>query len=130
MTSALQIVSLAVICAVAAVLIREKAGSLAAALSLAFCAAALLLSLRFFGPILDFAERLRTLSGLNGSVTSPLLKSAGLGILTQVAGSLCEDAGEKSLAKTVDICGSIFALYVSLPLMNSVLELMEHILGG
>lgn len=130
MINALQIMSLAVICAVVAVLVREKAGTMAILLSLAACAFSLLLAFRFFAPVLEFAEKLRDLSGLNGAATAPLLKVAGLGILTQVSSSLCEDAGEKAMAKTVEICGSVFAVYVSLPLMTAVLELLESVLGG
>ena len=130
MTDALQIMSLSVVCAVIAVLVREKAGTMALLLSLTVCVLSLLMIVRFFAPILEFMEKLRELSGLNSSVTAPLTKVAGLGILTQVSGGLCEDAGEKTLAKTVEICGTVLAVYVSLPLMTTVLELLEGILGG
>lgn len=130
MDTAMQIMSLAVICAAACVLIREKSGSLALALSLTACVAALLLAVRFFSPVISLMERLRDLSGLSSTVTSPLVKIVGLGLLTQMAGGVCEDSGEKALAKTVEICGSILSVYVSLPLINGVLSLLETMLGG
>ena len=130
MTSALQVMSLSVVCAVIAVLVREKAGTLAMLLSLIVCVASLLLVLRFFAPILEFTEKLRELSGLDHAVTAPLTKVAGLGILTQISCNLCEDAGEKTLAITAEICGTVFAVYVSLPLMTTVLELLKDVLGG
>ena len=99
-------------------------------LSMAVCVLSLLVIVRFFAPILEFTEKLREISGLNSAVTAPLTKVAGLGVLTQVSCSLCEDAGEKALAKTVEICGAVFAVYVSLPLMSTVLELLEGVLGG
>ena len=130
MSDVFQIMSLSVVCAVAAVLIREKAGSMALVLSLVVCSLSMLIALRFFAPILEFSEKLRELTGLNGAVTAPLLKTTGLGILTQVSVGLCEDAGEGALAKTVEICGNIFTVYISLPLMTTVLELLEGMLGG
>lgn len=130
MSTALQVISLAVVCAVLCVLLRERTGTLAMLLTLTVCVCALLVMFRFFTPILDFAARLRQLSGLSDSVTAPLLKVTGMGLLTQVACGLCEDAGEKALARTVEICGSVFAVYVSLPLMTAVVELLESMLGG
>lgn len=130
MGTVLQVMSLAVVCAVLCVLVRERAAPLSMLLTLAICAGALVVMFRFFAPILEFVRRLRRLSGLSDAVTTPLLKVTGMGLLTQVAGGLCEDAGEKALARTVEICGSVFAVYISLPLMTAVVDLLESMLGG
>ena len=130
MTIALRILSLAVVCAVIGVLIRERAGMMAVLLSLAACTVLLLTTLRFLSPVLDFADRLRSLSSLHASLLNPLLKITAMGILTQVAGSLCEDSGDRALGKTVNICGAIFSVYISLPLFQAVLDTIESLLGG
>lgn len=130
MEAVVQIVSLAVVGAILGVLVRERGGALAAAMSLAICGLILFLGLRFCGPILKVVEQLRTLSGLNGAVTAPLLKVVGIGLLTQFAGGICEDAGEKSLGTAVQLSGTVLALYAALPLIQSVLELLEDMLGG
>lgn len=130
MTAALQIMSLSVLCAVLCVLLRERAGALSMLLTMAVCIGAMAVLFRFFDPVLELAGRLRRLSGLGDTVTAPLLKVTGMGLLTQVAGGLCEDAGEKALSKTVELCGSVFAVYVSLPLMSAVIDLLETVLGG
>lgn len=130
MSVAFRIILLAVVCAVLCVLIRERAGTLSVLLTLSVCISGLVVVFQFVSPILDFAGRLRRLSGLTDTVTAPLLKVTGMGLIAQVAGGLCEDAGEKALARTVEICGSVFSVYVSLPLMSAVVELLESILGG
>lgn len=130
MDAALRIASLAVIGAILCVLVREREKSMALVLSLAACGLVLCLAFRFFMPILETVERLRELSGLNSSATAPLLKTVGIGLLTQLAVGVCEDAGEKSLAGAAQIGGTVMALYAALPLVTAVLELLEDMLGG
>ena len=130
MDTALRISSLAVVAAVLCLVVRQREKPLALLLSLAACAAVLLLGLRFFSPVLSVVERLRDLSGLNETVTAPLLKVTGIGLLTQVAGSVCEDAEERTLAKAVEIGGSVLSVYAALPLLSAALELLEEMLGG
>lgn len=130
MTIAFRIVSLAVVCALIGVLLRERVGVMAVLLSLASCSILLIASVHFFAPALEFADRLRQLSALDSSLISPLLKITALGIITQLTESLCEDAGDKALSKTVCICGAVFSVYVSLPLFSAVMDMIEAVLGG
>lgn len=99
-------------------------------LSLLVCVGILVLGLRFLSPVWVVLEQLKRLSGLSDAVTAPLLKVTGIGILTQVAGGVCADAGETSLTKAVELTGSFLALYAAIPLLSSVLELLEQLLGG
>lgn len=130
MDAALRISSLAVVAAVLCLVVRQREKPLALLLSLAACVAVLLLGLRFFSPVFSVVERLRDLSGLNEAVTAPLLKVTGIGLLTQVAGGVCEDAEERALAKAVEIGGSVLSVYAALPLLSAALELLEEMLGG
>lgn len=130
MNTVLQMASLGVVAALLCAVVRENGKPLAMLLSLAGCAVLLLLALRFFSPILSVVEQLRELSGLNETVTAPLLKVTGIGLLVQVAGSVCEDAEEKALAKAVEIGGSVLSVYAALPLLTAVLKLLEEMLGG
>lgn len=130
MGTVVQIASLSVVAALLCVVVRENGKTLAMLLSLASCVGILLLALRFFAPVLSVVEQLRSLSGLNETVTAPLLKVTGIGLLAQVAGSVCEDAEERALAKAVEIGGSILSVYAALPLMTAVLDLLEEMLGG
>lgn len=126
----LQIASLSVVAAVLAVVVRENQKPVSLLLSLAGCVLILLCGIRFLKPIFSVVEQLRSLSGLQNTVTQPLVKVTGIGILTQVAGSVCADAGEKALEKAVEISGTLLGLYAALPLLSSVLSLLEEMLGG
>lgn len=130
MATAFRVVTLAVVCAVIGVMLRERIGVMAVLLSLASCAIILFASLHFLAPALEFADRLQQLSSLDSSLISPLLKVTALGIITQLSEGLCEDAGDKALSKTVRVCGTVFSVYVSLPLFGAVMDLIETVLGG
>jgi stage III sporulation protein AD len=75
-------------------------------------------------------SQLEELTGINTAVMSPVFKTAMIGILTNVAAGICADNGESGIARMVEICGTIMALYLSIPLISAVLELLDSLLGG
>lgn len=130
METAVQISALAVLAAVMCVLIREKEKTLALMLSILACCGILLLGAQLLHPLMTVIAKLKTLTGIQDTIISPLLKTAGIGLITQIAMGVCSDAGEVSLSKTVEISGGVLALYTALPLLLSVIELLEKLLGG
>ena len=86
--------------------------------------------IRLFEPILSFLTRLRTRANLETGLLAPVMKAVGIGILTQITSRICADAGESAVATLVELCGSILALYVALPLLEAVLEMVESMSGG
>ena len=130
METMMKISAIAILCAVLCVLLRQNEKAMALALSVLSCAAVLLLGVRFIHPIWTVFQKLEKLSGLGTGVTKPLFKVVGIGILTQIAGSVCCEAGEASLAKAVEVSGAVLAVYASLPLVSAVLSLVEKLIGG
>ena len=61
---------------------------------------------------------------------APVFKTALIGVLTNVGASICADSGENGIAKVVELCGTIMALYLSTPLISAVLDLLDSLLGG
>ena len=111
-------------------ILRSQLGPISLILSLTACVGVFLISIRFFSTILDLLDRLQELSGLADGITTPVLKVTGIGILSQITASICEDSGETALGKAVELGCSIMAIYVSVPLIYSVLDLLERLLGG
>lgn len=97
---------------------------LAAAVSLGLLTAAV----SSMAPVMAFASDLRDLTGLSDTVTAPLIKTAAIGMVTHIAESVCQDAGETAAAKSVELCGSILALCAVIPLMSAVTELIRDLL--
>ena len=124
----MQITSLAIVTAVCACLVRPQISSLAMGVTVLGCVVILLIAVQFLEPIKNFLDRLRELSGLSAAATAPMIKVAAVGILSQISGSICEDAGETTLKNAIQIAGMALSLYLSLPLLSAVLELLEEML--
>ncbi len=122
--------ALAMVAAVFCVMLRGSSQVVAVLLSMAACVGILLLGLRFLEPAWSVMRQMQELSGLSDSVTAPVLKVTGIGLLTHIGAGVCQDAGEASLGKTVEISGSVLALYAALPLLSAVLDTLRQLLGG
>lgn len=121
---------MAVVGTVLLVVVRTQTRELGVLLSLACGILLMILMGRFLDPILETTRRLNRLTGLSGELIGILLKAAGVSLLCEIACSICEDAGEAALSKGARICGSVTILYLSLPLLQSVLDLIEEMLRG
>ena len=130
MEQIMKIAAVAILASAFSILVGQREKIMALLLSLAACLVILVLGIRFLEPVRSVLEQLEDLSGLSAVVTAPLMKVTGIGLLTQIACGVCADAGENALAKIVEVSGSILALSASMPLLASVLSLMEQLLGG
>lgn len=86
------------------------------------------LALTLLRPVLTFLDTLRDTAGLGSGTTGPVLKALAIGLLTSIGANLCEDAGEKTIGEALKMAGGIAAVYVLLPLMESLLQLLEKML--
>lgn len=126
----MKITALALVTVVLCVLIRENQKPLSVLLSLLACVGIMLLGIAILDPILEVFKKFAGLSGMEDEVVSPMLKVAGIGLMTQIAAGICQDAGESALGKTVELCGTVLSMYAALPLLLAVLELVESMIGG
>lgn len=98
-------------------------------LSIVVCCMVLTAALAFLEPVLTFAGTLRDTCGLDSGMLQILLKAVGVGIVAEIAGLICADSGNTALGKTVQILATVLILWLSVPLMTQLLELVQTILG-
>lgn len=110
--------------------LKKQSSELAVLLGLAACLIIGIFILRFFEPIYHFIEEMRDLCGLDPKLFEPVLKALGIGLLTQICSNISIDSGQTAIGKMVEISGSILSIYVSLPLFNSIVELVQNVGGG
>lgn len=72
-------------------------------------------------PAIDYIRELSSRFGFD-SYLSVILKSCGVGILTNLAVCTAEDAGESAVASKIELCGKCALLLLSLPLFKSIIE--------
>lgn len=98
-------------------------------LTMVVVAMILLAAASYFTPVMDFIQRLQSISHLDTAFGQALLKAVGIGLVTEIAVLICNDSGNAAMGKALQLASTILVLWLSLPLMESLLDLVEGILG-
>ena len=93
------------------------------------CALILSMAVSYLQPIFAFIQRLQEIGSLNSELLSILLKSVGVGLLAEISILICNDMGNASMGKTLQILATAVILWISLPMFDSLLDLISGILG-
>ncbi|HEY8419897.1 MAG TPA: stage III sporulation protein AD [Clostridia bacterium] len=67
-------------------------------------------------------------TGLDTSIIASVLKIIGVGYLTEFAAGICEDMGAKSMSDKVLFGGKVIIMFLSLPIIIALIELIISIL--
>ncbi len=127
MDDSFRLSALALTAALLTLVVKKQSPELALVLTLCACALGAGLILSYVRPILTLAKSLAERAELDGTLTAPLWKCLGLGLLTEISASVCDDAGQSALAKLVELGGGLLCLVVSLPLLQAVLALIQEL---
>ncbi|MCI5937834.1 MAG: hypothetical protein MRZ36_07570 [Eubacterium sp.] len=69
------------------------------------------------------------LFGIEAGYLNLLLKMLGIAYLTELAVSLCRDAGQGAIAGQVSFLGKLSILIISVPILESIIQLIGGILS-
>ena len=114
---------------IAAVLGLAVGKDISLLLSLAVCSMGAIIALEYLEPALDLMRRLEGLAGVHGEMLGILLKDAGIALVCELAVQICTDIGSTAFGKTLRFLGSSVILWLSLPLFQAVLNVLQQILG-
>lgn len=89
----------------------------------------LITAVSYIEPVFGFIRKLQSLGNLNNEMLEILLKSAGIGLLAEISILVCNDMGNASMGKTLQILATAVILWLSLPMLNSLLDLLGNLLG-
>ena len=128
MEGVVQWTGLAAVGAILCILVKKQAGEYALLISLATVAVILTLSMSLARPVLGFLQSLGQRANLGSGTLGPVLKTLGLGLLTEIGAGVCQDAGENTIAWALKTAGALVAVYLLLPLMESLMALLEQML--
>jgi len=109
-------------------LLAQQGKHMAVLLGMGVSAMVLLIGARYLEPVLAFLERLQSSTGLEENLISILLKSAGICMVSEVAVLVCGDSGNQSMGKALQILTAVVLLWMSLPLFQALMDLLERIL--
>lgn len=98
-------------------------------LTVAGCCMLASVAMTCLDPVISFFRQLQVLGNMDSEILGILLRSVGIGLLAEIAGLVCADVGNAALGKALQIAATAIILWISLPLLTSLLELVGEILG-
>lgn len=95
----------------------------------AVCAMAILAAASFLQPVISFVKKIQGIGDLDAELVAAVLKVVGVGIVTEIATLLCKDAGNESMGKALQFVSTGVVLWLSIPVFEKMLSLLDNILG-
>lgn len=129
MNEIFQLVGIAFVTAVAALLVKGTKPELAAVITIAGGIILLLIVLEVFRSSLDIFTEIARLTGLDAAIVKTLLKMVGIGYIVEFSAGILNDFGQNSLADKLVLCGKILVLILAVPILESVLSLVNDLLS-
>ncbi len=120
--------SAAVLLTVVLVLALQKR-EISLLLVLAVCCMTAAAAMSYLEPVVDLLRELEDMMQIDQGMLSTLMKAAGIGLVAEIGSLICSDGGSGSLGKTLQLLGAAGILFLSVPLFQSLLNLIREILG-
>jgi len=102
----------------------------AALLTMAACCLGAVAAVRFLEPVLDLLQEVEAVASLTDGILAIVVKCAGIALVAELAELVCKDAGSGSLGKMIQILSGAVIVYLSVPVVTTLLNLVQEILGA
>ena len=119
-----QAVAAAMIAIVLCLALGAQEKHLTVLLSLAACCMVLLIAMRYLEPVVALVQDLSDMCGINTQYIA-----VGIGLLAELASLICCDGGNNALGRAVQMLATAAVLWLSIPLIRAVLELIQQMTG-
>ena len=110
------------------IVLSKQGKEYALLLSIGACCLVLVAAFQFLEPVLGLLRQLQELGDLQPEWLNVMLKAVGIGLIVEIGSLICADAGNAAMGKTMQILGSFAVIWLSIPLINSLIELIQQIL--
>jgi stage III sporulation protein AD len=124
----LNIVGIALVVTVFAVLLREVRPEMALLLALGFGVLIFILVLSKMGAIINLFRDLTHKAQVDELYLLTLLKILGIAYISEFGAQICRDAGEGTIASKIELAGKILILLLALPIFTAVLQVVVRLL--
>lgn len=122
-------VALVLVAVILWLVVEKREKDISVLLTLAVCCAAAAAAASYLEPVLALLWQLENMGQLEDGLLKLLLKAVGIGFVAETAGMICTDAGNGSMGNMVRFLGSAAILFVSIPILNALMNLIQEILG-
>ena len=113
-----------------ALMLDKQGKDMSVVLVVFVCCVVITAVITYMNPVIDFFRKLQMLSDLDTGMFTVILKAVGIGLLAELTELICADAGKSSLGKSLQILAAAVMLWLSIPLLTQMIDLVESILGA
>ncbi len=124
-----QLVGIAFVTAVAALILKGTKPELAFAVTVAGSIILLLFVFEMFQGSISIFGEIASETGIDSVLVRTLLKMVGIGYLVEFSAGILNDFGQNSVADKLIFCGKVVILILAIPILESVLSLVKQLLG-
>lgn len=118
-------ISFAIVTVLAACVLKRHLPEISVVIVLLSCATIVFASSELIGKSISFVRTLSSLAGVNDALLSPVLKVSAVAILARMGSEICKENGVSSVAAVIELCASAVAIVISIPLLESVIDLIS-----
>ena len=110
------------------VTLSKQAKDMAVILSIGACCMVGVIAFSYLQPVVSFLHSLQEKTGVDSAFFQILIKAVGIALLGETASLIFSDAGNSSLGKILQFLSSAVILWLSLPLLEKLLDLVDGVL--
>ena len=129
MDGLIRVIAGAMITVILVVFLQKGSKDFGLLLTLCVSCMVLAVSVSYIRPVFELVEKLESLADLNGQWLKIVMKAVGVGLVAQISSLICTDSGTSALGKSIQILSTAAILWLSIPLINGLVDLIQKILG-
>lgn len=123
-----QIVGIGLVATILVVLLREDKPEIALQMSIVLGAIVFLRMMDKIAVVLNILREISQRANIDLAYMSTMLKIVGISYIAEFGAQICKDAGSSSTAAKIEFAAKIMILFLSLPILVAVLNLLLKIL--
>lgn len=123
----LKAVAAVLISTVICLVLSKQGKEFSGLLSVLVCCIVIIAAISYLKPVFDLIYRLSNLGQINDQMLRIILKAVGVALLAEVSELVCVDAGNATLGKSLQLLSTAVILWLSIPLLNELIDLIETI---
>ena len=123
-----KVVAVGLITVIASIIVKQVKPEISVLIILSGSILIIMLSIQMLQGVFGNFMSIFNKTGVGNSMLVPILKIIGIGYLCEFGANLCIDGGCNSIADKILFCGKITILIISLPIINSVIDVVLGLL--
>lgn len=128
MSELIKIIAVALITVFATILVKQTKPEISMLITIAGSILIIVMSVDALSSVISSFYSIFENTGVQSSLLSPLFKIIAIGYIAEFGANICLDAGASSIADKILFFAKITILIISLPIINTVIDLVKGLL--